>query len=260
MRNSEQPKPDSLSYDELLQQNLVLRHDLEEFRSQEYFLWSMFAETGRKFQVYSASIKAAVSSLLDHDIFWDAANQHEFLQTIDSSVDQVSEITALITLAFLARAQGLVLSSDFHMIQEILSSSQSIATKKMPEIRLEITFPLEGQAVFVDYEYLNKALVLLYEVLFSQSPSQPIRSVASEREGSWVLDFFGASQSTLKLIEQLHRSKAQPESNEILSAENILKLHLMCEILQLQEISMDIVEVVEQESILRLRVPTTATV
>jgi hypothetical protein len=260
MGNSDQPKPAPLSYDELLQQNLILKHELEEFRSQESFIWSMFAETSRKFQVYSASIKAAVSSLLDHNIFWDASNQHEFLRTIDSSVDQVSEITALITLAFLAQANNLVLSSDFHMIQEILSSSQSVATKKMPEIRLEIDFPLEGQPVFVDYEYLSKALVLLYEVLFTQSLSQPIRIVASERNGFWALDFFGASQSMPKIIDQMHRCKAQPESNEILSAENILKLHLMCEILHMQEISVDVVDGPAQAPILRLRVPTTITV
>jgi hypothetical protein len=259
MGNSEQLKPDSLSYDELLQQNSILRHELEEFRSQESLLWNMFAETSRKFQVYSASIKAAVSSLLDHNIFWDAANQHEFLRTIDSSVDQVSEITALITLAFLARANNLVLSSDFHMIQEILSSSQSVVTKKIPGIMLEITFPLEGQPVFVDYEYLSKALVLLYEVLFTQLPSQPVRIVASEREGVWVLDFFGVSSLMLKIIEQMHLCKIQPQSNEILSAENILKLHLMCEILHLQQISANVVEVAEQAPILRLRVPTTAT-
>jgi hypothetical protein len=260
MENSERPKPNSLSYDELLQQNLILRHELEEFRSQESFIWNMFAETSRKFQVYSASIKAAVSSLLDHNIFWDASNQHEFLQTIDSSVDQVSEITALITLAFLAQANNLVLSSDFHMIQEVLSSSQSIAARKMPEIRLKIDFPLQGQPVFVDYEYLSKALVLLYEVLFTQSMSQPIRIVASERNGFWALDLFGASQLTLRIIDQMHRCKAQPESNEILSAENILKLHLMCEILHLQQISLDIMDGPEQGRILRLRVPTTVIV
>jgi len=260
MGNSEQLNPDSLSDDELLRQNSILRHELEEFQSQESFLWGVFAETSRKFQVYSASIKAAVSSLLDHNIFWDAANQHEFLQTIDSSVDQVSEITALITLAFLARANNLVLSTDYHMIQEILSSSQSVVLKKLPEIRLEIVFPLEGQPVFVDYEYLSKALVLLYEVFFTQTPSQPVRVVASEWEGTWVLDFSGVSPLLLKTIEQMHRCKIQPESNEILSAENILKLHLMCEILQLQQITVNVAQAAEQTPILRLRIPTTAAV
>jgi hypothetical protein len=259
MENSEQPKPDSLSYEELLQQNLSLREELEGFQRQEAFLWSMFAETSRKFQVYSASIKAAVSSLLDHNIFWDASNQHEFLQTINNSVDQVSEITALITLAFLARANNLILSSDYHMIQEILSSSQVVVKRKLPEIRLEIAFPLEGQPVFVDYEYLSKALVLLYEVFFSQSPSQPVRIVASEKEGVWALDFFGANQSTLRIIDQMHRCQAQPKANETLSAENILKLHLMCEILHLQQISLGVMERSDQEPILRLRVPIAAT-
>lgn len=259
MGNNEQPKQDFQSYEELLQQNQALRNELEEFRMQEFFTWNLFAETTRKFQVYSASIKAAVSSLLDHEIFWDAANQYEFLDAIDSSVNQVSEITALITLAFLSQANNLVLSSDFHLLQEILTASQAIATKKMPDISLDVSFPQEGKPVFVDYEYLGKALILLYEVLFAQSPAQPIRVVATEREGSWSLDLSGGRPSTIRIIEQMHHCKAQPKSSEVLSAENILRLHVMCEILHLQQISIDVIEEPDQVLILRLRVPTMPT-
>lgn len=253
--NSETPNHDSLSYDELLEQNRALRAELDEFRMQEAAIWNLFVETSRKFQVYSASIKAAVSSLLDHNILWDNANQHEFLQTINSSVDQVSEVTALLTLAFRAQANSLVLSTDFHLLQEILSSAQDTALKKMPGISLEISFPREGKPVLVDYEYLNKALVLLFEVLFTQSPAGPVRVVASEMDGAWRLDWSGANPAILRVIEEMHHGKTQPGSNEILSAENMLRLHVTCEIFHLQQISVDVLEEPGQSATLRLRVP-----
>ena len=114
MTNSNHPRQDPLSYDELLQQNQALLHKVEEFQEQENYIWNLYADTSRKLQVYSASIKAAVSSLLNYDIFWDSKNQHEFLETIDRSANQVSEMIVLLTLAFRAQANNLVLSRDIN--------------------------------------------------------------------------------------------------------------------------------------------------
>ena len=116
--NSEQA---GLSYDELLQQNRALRSEVETLNRQSVYLLGVYAETSRKLQLYSASIKAAVSSLLNYDIFWDNANQHEFLETINSSVNQVSELIVL-TLAFRGEAGSLVLKRDPQVFQEILWS------------------------------------------------------------------------------------------------------------------------------------------
>lgn len=255
MMNIDHPKPDTLSNDQLLAQNTALRQEIEDLRAQEPVIWNLFAETSRKLQVYSASIKAAVSSLLNYDIFWDSTNQHEFLETIDSSVNQASEMIVLLTLAFRAQANSLVLSRDSHLLQEILSVSQSIALKKFPDIRLEIAFPPEGKPVLVDYEYLTKALLLLYEVLFAQAPAETIRVLASETEGAWFLDFIGLDPQVIKIIEQMHRCKTQPASNDLLSAENILRLHIICEIMHLQQISIDAMDESDRPTILRLTVP-----
>jgi hypothetical protein len=260
MMNSDRSKQDLLTYDELLQQNQALRLELEELRAQEPYVWNLFVETSRKLQVYSASIKAAVSSLLDYDIFWDSTNQHEFLETIDRSVNQVSEMIVLQTLAFRAQADSLVLSKDSHLLQEILSISQAAALKKFPDIRLEVSFPAQGRPVWVDYEYLTKALLLLYEVLFAQVPTRTIRVSAIEAEGTWLLDFMGLDVGIIKIIEQMQRCKTQPSSIELLSADNILRLHIFCEILDLQQISVIMLDAPEQPPILRLRVPDVASI
>ena len=56
----------------------------------------------------------------------------------------------------------------------------------------------------------------------------------------------------------MHQCKTQPTSVEFLSQENILKLHIACEILHLQEIFVEILEPVDKSPILRLRVPAMA--
>jgi K+-sensing histidine kinase KdpD len=196
---------------------------------------------------------------LNYDIFWDTTNQHEFLETIDSSVNQVSEMIVLLTLAFRAQANSLEVRRDSHLLQEILSVSQMAAVKKFPEIRLEISFPSEGKPVLVDYEYLTKALLLLYEVCYAQAPAETIRVVAMETGGAWSLEFNGLDPQTLKIIEQMQFCKTQPVSNEHLSAENILRLHIVCEILHLQQIQIYIDDETGQPPILRLQVPHIAT-
>jgi K+-sensing histidine kinase KdpD len=255
MTDSNPQKREPVPYDELLQQNWELRHQVEELRAQEVNTWNLLAATGRKLQVHSASIKAAVSSLLNYDIFWDSANQHEFLETIDSSVNQLSDIIVLLTLAFRSQANSLVLRKDHHLLQEILSISQMAAAKKFPQMKLEISFPPAGKPVLVDYEYLTKALLLLYEVLYARAPSDPIRVAANESDGAWFLDFIGPDNQIIQAISQMQNCKTQPATTENLSAENILRLYIICEILHLQDITVDAFDGPDQRTVFRLCVP-----
>jgi len=255
MTDSELHQSEPRSYTELLQQNQALRQEIEALRAQEARIWSLFAETSRKTQIYSASIKAAVSSLLNYDIFWDHATHHEFLTPIDSSVNQVSDMIALLTLAFRAQANSLTLNRDPHLLQEILSISQIIIKKKYPDLLLAVSFPSEGKPVLVDYEYLGKALQLLYEVFYSRGLTGEIQAAAQEYDNGWHLDFTGLDAQIVHVIEQMSRCRAQPESAEVLLPENILKLHLVCEILHLHEISVEILDEPDKGPILRLNVP-----
>jgi K+-sensing histidine kinase KdpD len=258
MKNDPAPQ-EALSYDELLMQNQSLRNEIAKLSAQGSYDWNLFTETSLKLQVYTASIKAAVSSLLNYDIFWDSANQDEFLETIDRSVNQVSELIVLLTLAFRSQAGSLVLKKDKQVLQEILSVAQTNALRKRPDIRLEVSFPPEGNPAMVDYEYLTKALLLLYEIFFSRGFSEQIRVAASETNDCWVLDFTGIDSSIIDVINQMYHCKTQPAAIDFLSSENILKLHIACEILHLQEISVDVLDAPEQPQMLRLRVPVVKT-
>lgn len=232
-----------------------MREELELLKLQDLYTWGLFAETSRKLQIYSASIKAAVSSLLNYDIFWDHANQHEFLATIDSSVNQVSDLMALLTLAFRAQANSLVLSLDHHMLQEILSISEVQVKRRFADIRLALSYPPDGKPVLVDYEYLRMVLQLLYEVFYTRNPSGKIQVHAHEHNQGWYIDFVGLDTTIVEIIEHMHHCRTQPASSVNMSSENILRLHLMCEILHLQKIAVESIHETDKGIVLRLSVP-----
>jgi hypothetical protein len=83
--------------------------------------------------------------------------------------------------------------------------------------------------------------------------------VANETVGTWFLDFFGLNPSVIKIIAEMHNCKTQPKTNEVLSAEYILRLHIVCEILHLQQVSIDVVDEPGQASVLRLSISGIAT-
>jgi len=253
--NNETLEQESLSYNQLLQQHQALQREVEKLKAQNVVTWKLLAETSRKLQVYSASIKAAVSSLLSYDIFWDSANQHEFLETINSSVNQVSDLIVLLTLAFRSQANSLVLKNDEQMIQEILSAAQASFLRKRPDIQLEVSFPTDGNPVFVDYEYLTKSLLLLYDIFFTRDSSGPVRVVASETTDCWELEFIGVDRVIIEAVDQMTQCKTQTEAVDFLSSENILRLNIACEILHLQGISVRALEEPERAPILRLCIP-----
>jgi hypothetical protein len=250
--SSENPEPGKLSSEELLQENQALQRELISLGEQHKYLWYLFADTSRKLQVYSASIKAAVSSLLNYEFFWDSANQHEFLETINSSVNQVSELIVLQTLAFRAEAGSLVLKRDPQMLQEILSAAQAEAQQKFPDMLLKISYPVEGKFALVDYEYLVKALILLLEVYNANPSPEPVTMILTEEEAGWRLDISGLDLRLMQTIEQMHWCKTQPASIDFLLPENILRLHIFCEVLHLQGISVEVLESPDQPPVLRL--------
>ena len=106
-----------------------------------------------------------------------------------------------------------MLKKDKQMLQEILSVAQTNALRKWPDIRLEVSFPPEGNPVLVDYEYLTKALLLLYEVFFARGILRQIRVAASETTACWVLDFTGIDPPIIDVIEQMYHCKTQPDGD-----------------------------------------------
>ncbi len=222
------------------QEGFVSVQELRDAHNLETQNLKLYAEVSRKLQLYSASIKAAVSSLLNHDFFWDSANQHEFLESINTSVSQVSDLTVLLTLAFRAEAGTLELDRELHELQEILSVSLANARLRFPELQVKVHYPLIGYPVLVDYEYLTKAFLLLMEVLNAENQREQVNIVACEEGQYWLVEISNLSVDHVTILQRHTRTEHLSSELGSLSVENILRLKIVSEIIRLQDIDMEV--------------------
>ena len=255
--NDQSEQREELTYEELFNQTRELEKEIEALKAEKYFAWDLFLEVGRRLQVSSASIKAAVSSLLNYEILWDPANQHEFLQTIDNSVERSSRLVVLLTLAFRAEAGKLELHREPQVFQEIMAILQADIANNFPDLVEKFTLPKDGKHVIVDYEYLILSLKYIFEFLSTRTGIDKLQVQVVEKEEYWILEIQGLDQSTKNLIETMQYCKTV----ESLAAENlivpeyILGLHVACEILHLQEVEFGIVTVSENKFTFYMHIP-----
>jgi hypothetical protein len=250
-----------VSFEQLLTENQELRRELDIQKASQRYTFKLFFETTRRMQISSASIKAAVSSLLSYDIFWDPANQHEFLQTINASTDKISKQIMLLSLALRAEGGSLNLTPEIQVLQEILAIVQKKASSRFPGLQINLDMPDHGQPVIVDYEYLIMALVYMLELVDIDPMIEKINMVASEKENCWNLDIIGLSTTTLHLLESMRFCKTDQAVGEgaPFSPEDILGLHIACEVLHLQGIDFDIrIDGEQGTNLLRIIIPVSS--
>ena len=159
----------------------------------EQVMWGLVSDISQSLQISFASIKAAISSLLGGDIFWDQATQHEFMQTIDHSVDELSDLTAVMTVAMRVESGTLTLQRDPHSLQEILSRAKDHVQKLAPRAPITLILPAEMCLAVVDFESLLMALRLLLEVLATtrEGSVTPLTVRLQAEESGWQITFAG---------------------------------------------------------------------
>lgn len=253
MANPEQNKP---TYEDLLRQNQTLLQEISDLKAEKHALWMMLAGTNRRLQMSSAAIKAAVSSLLNYDIFWDGANQHEFLETINASVDQAGRLVKLMTLAFRLEAGSLALKREPQVLQEIVSAVQDHMTARFPNLAFGLTLPEAGGPALVDYEFLMMALEFLIEVM-EQMGTRRMGIQAVEEADKWILKFEGLDSRVLEVIQSANENRlGRSAASNLIVPESLLRLYLANQILELQEIRIEIIESNDHLPKLRLVVPS----
>lgn len=230
-------------YPELQAQISRLQQQLDEAHAVNQAMWSLLVEISRRLQVSSAAIKAAVSSLLGYDIFWDGSTQHELLEIIDNSADQVSSQITLLSLAFRSESHHLEIKPEPNEIQEILSSVTDSLGEAYPELNLDLDMSPNGSPVLVDYEYLSVALKLLFDVIAeAHAAARPIRVAAREERSGWRIDIFGVAEDVLDFISTNPLCLADElAQDKRLLPTNKLKLLVMCRILGSQSIQIEAV-------------------
>ncbi len=215
-----------------------LQNELHQLRVNNQTIWSLLVQIGNRLQRSSTSIKTAVSSLLDYEIFWDATTQHEFLQAIDNSTDELSNLIVLATLAFRSQAKTLEIETEPNIIQEILATLQKTIAKNNRDLQLVVNHPSEGKPILVDHQYLSVALGLLAEVIISEDKSVTQLSMqATESTESWHLQIDNLNMALVTIIHHfLERSNNIAAIVNQILPENALKLMTACRILHLQNI------------------------
>lgn len=205
-------------------------------------MWRLVSDVSQGMQISFASIKAAISSLLGGDIFWDQATQHEFMQTIDKSIDDVSGLTAVMTVAMRTESQTLPIHREPNSLQEILSQAKDLAQKELPHATINLSMPAETRLAYVDFEYLRMALRLLIEMLISTQVNtyEPISIQVFEEAAEWEIVVSGNFPgSTSRVISWLCSHPANrsllPEN---LRAETKLKALVTYQLLAMQTITM----------------------
>jgi hypothetical protein len=225
----------------------------------ELIMWNLVSDISQGLQISFTSIKAAISSLLGGDIFWDPATQHEFMQTIDKSVDDLSGLTAVMTVAMRIESQTLTINREPNSLQEILSQAKDLVQTKMPEATIQLALPMETRMAFVDFDYLRMALRLLLEVLISPDANSPnpIAIRVLEMDTKWEIimqsDLFGPTNSLLNWL-CCHAPKRALLPNN-LRPETKLKTLVSYALLSLHSITMETSGEAKDDTTLILHVP-----
>lgn len=226
----------------LEQENALLQTRLKQMEARERFLWGLLLETSRKLQSSSASIKAAVSSLLNYDIFWDIANQREFLETINVSIDQVSELVMLVNIESRLRGGTLEFKREPHYIQEIITLVRVNLLRKQPEFVLQTNFPDDGKLVDVDYSYLTIALENLLTLVSGGFKTSPIQLSANQENDRWHITIAGIDPKVAALINDYCLADISLADRPPVTGETALQLHIAYEILKLHEIQLAVAD------------------
>lgn len=239
-------------------ENRALQEQLSTLKIKNQALWIVLAEIARRLQGHSTSIKAAVSSLLDYDIFWDESTQHEFLETIESSVDDISALIVVLTLAFKVEARSLEIKREPQMLQEILMTTSATLAETNRGARLKLSMPPSGKSVLVDYEYMALALRLLFEVLLNVEgvSGESINVEAKEAENGWQLEIKGVDEAVADMICGAFDNRTeQLIPHEQFLSEDSLRLLTACKVFQLQHVDVNQEQTARESSVLRLTVP-----
>jgi K+-sensing histidine kinase KdpD len=253
-RNQYRLTPEEL----LLEQNLALRQEIKELKMIHQNIWMLLVVVGRRLQMTSASVKAAVTSLLGRDIFWDVSTEHEFLQTINESTDYFSDLSMLVSLVSRLQTGKIQINQEPHTLQEILSKLEDELSQRIEKLTFGVEYPRDGASVLVDYEYMMIALRLLFEAMAGdQDHSVKIQVVMEQMDDSWRLEIHnGGTLSVYKLICNLSDNLTEEFlQTEQISPELALKIYTAFKIFSLQNIQIQACEDKANNAFIELAIP-----
>lgn len=224
-------------------------------------IWKMLADIGQSLQMSAASIKAAVSSLLDTSIIWDRSAQHEFMVSINQSIDRTIPLILAMTLAMKTEGGTLGWVIEPCSIQEILTRVVADLNRDDPAAPIVLTLPAAGKPVIVDYEYLLIALKLLLESILAAGHVRPdnLQIAAVEDMTLWRVyvsgDFSGHATELIAWLGAF--SDERPPFPKRINAEIMLRAFTAVRVFDLQHIRLITPSGMTQPATFHLEIPAT---
>lgn len=250
----EKPTPTSESLAELAAAHAALQREVDELKAARRALGGILVTLSRGLQSSTASIKAAVSSLLNHDIFWDPANQHEFLQAIDNSVGQMAQLAYLLAVTSRIDAEALDLRPEEYALQEIVMVARARTLTRWPQLTLDVSLAESGRPIRADFEYLTLALSLLLEVAAGRPNCRGVSVDAHEQPDGWRLALNDVdAAASQEVVTYLAAPGAGAPIGSGLPAQSTLQLYIVREILSRHSVTVSLQTDVSGKASLGLR-------
>jgi two-component system, OmpR family, sensor histidine kinase KdpD len=133
------------------------------------------------------SIKAAASSLLQQDVYWDEEERRGFAQTIEHEADRLNRLVG--NLLDMSRIEEGALKPEKEqyslvaLVQDVLGRLEPLLAGRLVHMHL----PSDLLLVEVDYLHLDQVLTNLMENAVRYTPPESPIDVSAKREGEQVI-------------------------------------------------------------------------
>lgn len=232
--------PNTNNDNSILEMNLNNKKVIQELFTEEAtggWSWIILEKMIQHLYLSFATIKTAVSSLLDYDILWGDNNKHEFLRAIDTGVNQADDTTRLLMLLVLLKENKITLNQDLHPIQEIIKISYQRAKARYLNINIQLDLQNNGNPIFVDFENIVTGIELFIE-FFAELGYTTVEILGKEIENHWIVLIGGNMEnSILKMMQKFLETNVSLEKIfEFIPAYCLLKFLIAYKVLTIQDI------------------------
>ena len=196
-------------------------------------------KTEFKVRTYECDLYGHVNNAVYLNYF--EAARVEFLETIDDSINKLSDQITLLSLVFRSESDNLELKCEPNDVREILSVVVDKMMEFFPGKRILIYTQKSISPIFVDYEYFSIAFSLIFEVIFTtQKDLNQITIDIREENEKVILDVFNINPKLADTISQYSCLPFHfPGVDLQLIPINKLRLLVACKVLKFQSINVE---------------------
>lgn len=133
-----------------------------------------------------ASIQAAASSLLEPEVTWSEAEQHELLESITTSASRLNRLVSNLLDLSRLEAGVVVPQKDWHFIGEVVATvlDRMDLAGQCQDHQIQVEIPDSMPLVLMDHEQIEQVLTNLVENGCKYSPAGSVIRIQAQVKGS----------------------------------------------------------------------------